>query len=142
MQHFRILITRCRYNYSISTQIEVYCNSPSQVFIFFSPLLKRISFYRRLTKIVPHKIPHSIIQELDSIFEYVDFNDSKKFSLLTNLAHFIKNLTIERMIDQSFFHCTKKKQMKWHTSMFSLKKYWFYIKSTPRNSLSFNLLYN
>ena len=83
-----------------SRQIDEYCNNPKKIFHFFGPQHERIAFYRRLTKIIPQKIPSTIVIEFfKAIFQYTEFKDSKKFSLLSNLLHFVKYLTIQEFIN-------------------------------------------
>ncbi|OHT01952.1 hypothetical protein TRFO_31087 [Tritrichomonas foetus] len=97
---FKILITQYHDDDYTSRQIEEYCNSPEKIFNFFSPQHERIAFYRRLTKIIPQKMPPSIIIEFfNSIFKYCEYKDCKKFALVSNLLHFVKYLTIESFIN-------------------------------------------
>lgn len=96
---FRILVTRYDDEFYSSKQIATYCSNPSRIFDFFSEQYDRIAFYRRLTKIIPQKIPPSVIQDfLDSFIKYVSFNDAEKFKFLANLVQFVKYFAIENFV--------------------------------------------
>lgn len=88
---FRLIVKNYSSDLFLSRQINEYCNNPSKIFSYFKPQLERIAFYRRLAKIIPNRMPVTIVQDfMNALFEYVDPPDTKKYIYLANAINFMK----------------------------------------------------
>ncbi|OHT15448.1 hypothetical protein TRFO_14055 [Tritrichomonas foetus] len=83
-------------------QLQDFYQNPEKIFKFFSPFPDRINFYVRLTKIIPQKIPSSIIKLFfNAIYEYEEKKDSEKMKYLANFIKILKFFTVTEYVNQN-----------------------------------------
>lgn len=94
---FRYIVENYPSDSQFYGSIEEYCKSPDKIFQMFNyQQHDRFSFYRRLTKLVPTKMPSSVISScFNAFYEYSKYPKSGKYIHSINLYHIVKQLSLK-----------------------------------------------
>lgn len=94
------LLTKIASNYpEVDHQLREFYMNPERLFHFFDKFHERINFYIRLAKLVPDRIPPTVIKLFFSaVFEYGSKKNSEKMLYLSNFLKILKFFTIQQYI--------------------------------------------